>query len=69
MNEELRTARHGIILGNADLRDLDADLADLMRHVSRAKKLFKPIQPSNLEYEIIRSKEANREARALLGLD
>ena len=69
MNEELRTARHGIILGNADLRDLDADLADLMRHVSRAEKLFKPIQPSNLEYEIIRSKEANREARALLGLD
>jgi len=69
MNEELRTAWHGIILGNADLRDLDADLADLMRHVSRAEKLFKPIQPSNLEYEIIRSKEANREARALLGLD
>jgi hypothetical protein len=69
MNEELRTARHGIILGNADLRDLDADLADLVRHVSRAEKLFKRIQPSNLEYEIIRSKEANREARALLGLD
>jgi hypothetical protein len=44
-------------------------MADLMRHVSRAEKLFKRIQPSNLEYEIIRSKEANREARALLGLD
>lgn len=69
MNEELRTPRHGIILGNADLRDLDADLADLMRHVSRAEKLFKRIQPSNLEYEIIRTKEANREARAMLGLD
>jgi len=69
MNEELRTPRHGIILGNADPRDLDTDLADLMRHVSRAEKLFKRIQPSNLEYEIIRSKEANREARALLGLD
>jgi len=44
-------------------------MVDFVRHVSRAKKLFKPIQPSNLEYEIIRSKEANREARALLGLD
>ena len=69
MDEELRTARHGIILGNADLRDLDLDMADLMRHVSRAEKLFRPIQPSNLEYEIIRAKEANREARAMLGLD
>jgi hypothetical protein len=69
MNEELRTARHGVVFDDADPRDLDADLADLMRHVSRAEKLFKRIQPSNLEYEIIRSKEANREARALLGLD
>jgi len=69
MNEELRTARHGVFLDDADPRDLDTDLADLMRHVSRAEKLFKRIQPSNLEYEIIRSKEANREARTLLGLD
>jgi len=69
MNEELRTPRLRIVHNDTDPRDLDADLADLMRHVSRAKKLFKPIQPSNLEYEIIRSKEANREARALLGLD
>ena len=69
MNEELRTPRLRIVRNDTDPRDLDADLADLMRHVSRAKKLFKPIQPSNLEYEIIRSKEANREARALLGLD
>jgi hypothetical protein len=69
MNEELRTPRLRIVHNDADPRELDTDLADLMRHVSRAKKLFKPIQPSNLEYEIIRSKEANREARALLGLD
>ena len=69
MNEELRTARHGVFLDDADPRDLDLDMVDFVRHVSRAKKLFKPIQPSNLEYEIIRSKEANREARALLGLD
>lgn len=69
MDEKFRTARHGIILGNADLRDLDLDMADFVRHVSRAEKLFKPIQPSNLEYEIIRAKEANREARAMLGLD
>jgi hypothetical protein len=69
MNEELRTPRLRIVHNDADPRDLDLDMADLMRHVSRAEKLFKPIQPSNLEYEIIRSKEANREARALLGLD
>lgn len=69
MNEKLRTARHGVFFDDADYRDLDLDLADFMRHVSRAKKLFKPIQPSNLEFELIRSKEANREARALLGLD
>jgi len=69
MNEELRTARHGVFLDDADPRDLDPDLADFMRHVIRAEKLFKPIQPSNIEYEIIRSKEANREARELLGLD
>ena len=69
MDEKLRTPRLRIVHNDADPRDLDADLADLMRHVSRAEKLFKCIQPSNLEYEIIRSKEANREARALLGLD
>ena len=69
MNEELRTPRLRIVHNDADPRDLDLDMADLMRHVSRAEKLFKPIQPSNLEYEIIRTKEANREARALLGLD
>jgi hypothetical protein len=69
MNEKFRTPRLRIVHNDADPRDLDADLADLMRHVSRAEKLFKRIQPSNLEYEIIRSKEANREARALLGLD
>lgn len=69
MNEELRTPRFRIVHNDADPRDLDLDMVDFVRHVSRAKKLFKPIQPSNLEYEIIRSKEANREARALLGLD
>ena len=69
MDEKFRTARLRLIYDDADPRDLDLDMADLMRHVSRAKKLFKPIQPSNLEYEIIRAKEANREARALLGLD
>jgi hypothetical protein len=69
MDEKFRTARLRVISNDADPRDLDLDMADLMRHVSRAEKLFKRIQPSNLEYEIIRSKEANREARALLGLD
>ena len=69
MNEELRTPRLRLVSNDADMVDLDTDMADFMCHLSRAKKLFKPIQPSNLEYEIIRSKEANREARALLGLD
>jgi len=69
MDEELRTPRLRLVYDDADPRDLDLDMADLMRHVSRAEKLFRPIQPSNLEYEIIRAKEANREARAMLGLD
>ena len=69
MNEKLGTPRLRLAYNDADPRDLDVDMVDFVRHVNRAKKLFKPIQPSNLEYEIIRSKEANREARALLGLD
>jgi hypothetical protein len=69
MNEKLGTPRLRLVYNDADPRDLDVDMADFMRHVGRAEKLFKHIQPSNLEYEIIRSKEANREARALLGLD
>lgn len=69
MDEKFRTSRHGIIFDHADPRDLDFDLDDFMPHVRRARKLFKPIQPSNLEFELIRSKEANREARTLLGLD
>jgi hypothetical protein len=69
MDEKFRTARHGVVFDDADPRDLDLDMADLMRHVSRAEKLFKPIQPSNLEFELIRAKEANRQARELLGLD
>jgi hypothetical protein len=69
MDEKFRTARLRLVYDDADPRDLDLDMADFVRHVSRAEKLFKPIQPSNLEYEIIRAKEANREARAMLGLD
>lgn len=69
MNEKLGTSRLRLVHNDADPRDLDLDMADFMHHVRRAEKLFKSIQPSNLEYEIIRSKEANREARALLGLD
>jgi hypothetical protein len=69
MDEELRTPWLRLVYDDADPRDLDLDMADFVRHVSRAEKLFKPIQPSNLEYEIIRAKEANREARAMLGLD
>jgi hypothetical protein len=69
MDEKFRTARLRLVYDDANPRDLDFDMADFVRHVSRAEKLFKRIQPSNLEYEIIRSKEANREARALLGLD
>jgi hypothetical protein len=69
MDEKFRTPRLRIVHNDADPRDFDLDMVDFVRHVSRAEKLFKPIQPSNLEYEIIRSKEANREARALLGLD
>jgi hypothetical protein len=69
MDEKFRTARLRLIYDDADPRDIDIDMADFMCHLNRAEKLFKPIQPSNLEYEIIRAKEANREARAMLGLD
>jgi hypothetical protein len=67
MNEELRTPRLRIVHNDTDPRDLDADLADLNNHLSRAQKLFKRIQPSNLEYELIRQKIANQEARERLG--
>jgi hypothetical protein len=44
--------------------DLDCHtLRDLGRHIERAQRLFRPKQPSNLEYEIIRQKEINREIR------
>lgn len=69
MNETFRiTGGRDVDLPAADRR-LDADLDDLNSHISRARKLFKPIQPSNLEYEIIRAKEVNRQARALLGFE
>jgi len=69
MIEKLRPAGSGVIIDDPDPRDLDLDMADFLPHFSRAKKLFKPVQPGNLEYEIVRAKEANREARAMLGLD
>jgi hypothetical protein len=69
MDAKLRIAGgRDVDLHRADSQ-FDADLDDLNNHISRARKLFKPIQPSNLEYEIIRAKEINREARALLGFD
>lgn len=69
MNEKLRIAGgRDVDLPAAD-RGADDYMDDLNSHVSRARKLFKPIQPSNLEYEIIRAKEVNREARKLLGFD
>ena len=69
MIEKLRPAGSGVIIDDPDPRDLDLNMADFLPHFSRAEKLFKRIQPGNLEYEIIRAKVANREARALLGLD
>lgn len=69
MNEKLRIAGgRDVDLPDADC-GVDDYLDDLNSHISRARKLFKPIQPSNLEYEIIRAKEVNREARKLLGFD
>lgn len=41
---------------------------DLLPHIRRAERLFRREQPSNLEYEIIRQKEINREAELLLGM-
>jgi hypothetical protein len=44
--------------------DLDChSLCELGSHIERAQRLFRPNQPSNLEYEIIRQKEINREMR------
>ena len=69
MNEKLRIAGGRDVDLHRANSQFDADLDDLNSHVSRARKLFKHIQPSNLEYEIIRAKEVNREARKLLGFD
>ncbi len=67
MNEKLRIAGgRDVDLPAADCR-ADDYLDDINNPISRARKLFKSIQPSNLEYEIIRAKEINREARKLLG--
>lgn len=69
MNETFRIAGgRDVDLPAADCR-ADDYLDDINNHISRARKLFKSIQPSNLEYEIIRAKEVNREARKLLGFD
>lgn len=69
MNAKRRLTRDGIIYSDPIDDDPNYHLADFRDHVSRVKKLFKPIQPSNLEYEIIRAKEVNRQARALLGFE
>lgn len=69
MNETFRiTGGRDVDLPAAD-RGADDYMDDLNNHLRRARKLFKHIQPSNLEYEIIRAKEINREARKLLGFD
>lgn len=45
---------------------IDGDtLLQLQPHIERAERLFRPDQPSNLEYEIVRQKEIQREMREL----
>ena len=67
MNEKFRIAGgRNFDVPAADCR-ADDYLDDLSSHIRRARKLFKPIQPSNLEYELIRQKIANQEARERLG--
>ena len=67
MNEKFRIAGGcDFDLPAADCR-ADNGMADLGDHLRRSRKLFKPIQPSNLEYELIRQKIANQEARERLG--
>lgn len=67
MNEKFRIAGgRDVDLPAADCR-ADNGVDDLGYHISRARKLFKPIQPSNLEYELIRHKIANQEARERIG--
>lgn len=66
MNEKLRIAGgRDVDHAAADCR-IDDGLDDLSYHISRARKLFKPCQPSNLEYELIRQKIVNQEAEELL---
>lgn len=67
MNEKFRIAGgRDVDLPATDCR-ADNGVDDLGYHISRARKLFKPIQPSNLEYELIRHKIANQEARERIG--
>lgn len=67
MNEKFGiTGGRNVDLPATDCR-ADDHLDDIGGHIRRARKLFKPIQPSNLEYELIRQKIANREARERLG--
>ncbi len=67
MHEKFRLAGgRDVDLPATDCR-ADDGMADLGHHISRARKLFKPIQPSNLEFELIRHKIANQEARERIG--
>lgn len=67
MNEKFGiTGGRDVDLPATDCR-ADDDMAGLGDHLRRSRKLFKPIQPSNLEYDLIRQKIANQEARERLG--
>lgn len=67
MNEKFRIAGgRDVDLPATDCR-ADNGMDDLNNHLRRAQKLFKRIQPSNLEYDLIRQKIANQEARERIG--
>ena len=67
MNAKIRTAGGRDVDLPAVNSRADDGVDDLGAHIRRAGKLFKPQQPSNLEYELIRQRVANQDARERLG--
>lgn len=61
MDENERIARRVVIIDHNPDGGLPNVLVDLNPHIDRAKKLFSPNQPSNLEWQIVRDTETLRE--------
>ena len=61
MNENERIARRVVIIDHDPTGGPPTVLVDLNPHIDRAKKLFHPNQPSNIQWQIVRDEEMLRE--------